>query len=226
MAEQLGLSLPSRAALGREDFFVGPPNALALTLIEDWRNWPDTKLMLNGPRASGKTHLAHVWAAMSGAQILDARSLAEADLTAIATGPLAVEDVHQLAQDAPGQTALFHLHNMMLADRHPLLLTGTGAVASWGLTLPDLVSRLQGTTATTLEPPDDALLAALLVKLFADRQLAPNRRVIDYLLPRMERSFEGATQLVAKLDAESLARQKPITLPLAKDVLGKEADID
>ena len=171
MAQQLGLNLPGRTARGRDDFFVAPSNRLALALIEGWRNWSGGKLVLSGPDGAGKTHLAHVWAELSGARIIASTSLASADVPFLATGPVAVEDVPDIAGDMAAQTALFHLHNLLLADGHALLLTGAGTAARWPITLPDLKSRIQGTTSIALEPPDDALLSAVLVKLLADRQL-------------------------------------------------------
>lgn len=219
MAQQLGFDLPSRTALERDAFFVAPSNALALAMIDGWARWASGKLVITGPLGAGKTHLTHVWAQMTGAQIIAARDLAEADIPTLARGPVAVEDVPDIAQDPAAQTALFHLHNMVLAEGHALLMTGAGAVPHWGLSLPDLVSRLRGTTSVALDPPDDALLAALLVKLLADRQLTPKPDLIPYLLGRMDRSFAAAIALVARLDAASLALKRPITRHLAAQVL-------
>jgi len=223
MATQLGLDLPVRTARGRGDFMVAPSNAIAVAMIEDWHNWPAAKMVLSGPRGAGKTHLTHVWADAAGAQIVAAASLAQADIPALARGPVAVEDVPDITDNSPAQTALFHLHNLVLADGHALLLTGTGAVAHWGLALPDLTSRLQGTLEARIEAPDDALLSAVLVKLMADRQLVPPPDLIAYLLSRMDRSFEAAQRTVAALDRESLARKRPVTRALAAQVLDKDA---
>lgn len=219
MAEQLGLSLPSRVARGRESFFVAPSNSMALALIEGWRNWPSGKLLLTGPAGSGKTHLAHVWATMTDARLVPARQLQPEEVPQLASGHLVVEDIPDIAGESTKEEALFHLHNLILAEGHPLLLTGTGPVAGWGITLPDLRSRLQGTTAATLEPPDDTLLQALLVKLLADRQLVPKPNLIPYLLGRMDRSFAAAIELIERLDAASLARKRPLTRALAAEVL-------
>lgn len=221
MAEQLGLELPSIAALGREDFLVAPSNALAVALIDSWPNWPSGKLALSGPAGSGKTHLTHVWAARSGAQILDAQALAEVDIPALASGPVAIENVPDIAGNEAAETALFHLHNLCLANGHALLVTGAGALPNWPIALPDLKSRLQGAVSAELAAPDDTLLAAVLVKQFADRQLAPPADVIPYLVKRIDRSFEAARDIVAILDHESLARKKPITRPFASAVLDK-----
>ena len=223
MAQQLGLDLPSRTALGRDAFFVSPSNAVALAMIDAWHDWAGDKLVLTGPEGAGKTHLTHVWAEMSGAGIISAKELRPEDVPALAQGPVAVEDVPDIAGNSEAETALFHLHNLALSEGHHLLFTGTGPVTQWGLRLPDLVSRLQGTTAAQLDAPDDSLLSALLVKLLADRQLTPKPDLIRYLLGRMDRSFAAAIDLVERLDAASLALKRPITRHLAVQVLDKDA---
>jgi chromosomal replication initiation ATPase DnaA len=221
MAEQLGFDLPSRTALGRDAFFVSPANAMALALVDSWPNWPASKLVLSGPSGSGKTHLAHVWADISGALIIDATDVAHADIPALAHHPVAVENVPMISGNLAAQTALFHLHNLVLAEGNTLLLTGAAPGALWGLELPDLMSRLQGTNEAALSPPDDALLSAVLVKLLADRQLNPKPDLIPYLLTRMDRSFAAAIDITRRLDVASLALKRPVTRSLAAQVLDK-----
>ncbi len=221
MGEQLSFDLPVRAALGRDDFFVSPANAQAVAMIEDWQGWPSRKLALAGPPGAGKTHLTHVWATLSGATIIAARDLAKADIAGLASGPLAVEDADEIAGNPEAEEALFHLHNLTLAEGHSLLLTAQNAPNFWPLTLPDLASRMQATTLAHLRAPDDALLAALLMKLFADRQLSPNPEILPYLARRMDRSFDAARRLVATLDETALTAGRPITRAMAAKVLDK-----
>ncbi|MCX7564831.1 chromosomal replication initiator DnaA [Sulfitobacter sp. F26169L] len=221
MATQLGLDLPVRTARERDDFLVAPSNAMAVALIENWRNWSGAKMVLSGPEGAGKTHLTHVWADAAQARIVSAADLTSADVPVLAQGCVAVEDVPEVAANPDAQTALFHLHNMVLAEGHSLLLTGTGAVAHWGISLPDLESRLRGTLEASIDAPDDALLSAVLVKLLGDRQLIPPPDLIPFLLKRMDRSFAAANRVVAELDRISLARKRPITRALAALVLDK-----
>lgn len=220
MPEQLAFELPLRAARGREDFFVSEANALALAQIDTWRDWAGGKLVLVGPKGSGKTHLAHVWAADSGAEIITARNLVGADIMGLCrAGAVVVEDIEKIAGTRPAEEALFHLHNLLLAEGGRLLVTARNAPNTWAITLPDLASRMQGTVTATLSPPDDSLLAALLVKLFNDRQLTVDLSLITYLLGRMERSFAAAQALVSELDHRALATGRKPGRRLAAEIL-------
>ena len=137
------------------------------------------------------------------------------------TTPIAVEDVDQIDDDMVAQTALFHLHNLMQAAGQPLLMTGTAPPRHWGMSLPDLQSRIDAAGHAALDAPDDTLLSAVIAKHFTDRQLIPRADVIPYLITHMERSFGAARDIVADLDAISLARKKPVTRALAAEVLDK-----
>lgn len=216
MERQLTLDLGRRPALGRAAFLVSASNARAVAMVEDWEHWPGGKLVLAGPEGAGKTHLAHVWAEMSGARITDARSV---DESALEAGCLVIEDVDRIAGDRAREERVFHLHNAVINRRGRLLLTGRGAPGSWGIALPDLASRLGAAGVARLDPPDEALLAGVLVKLFADRQVRARPLLIDYLLRRIDRSFAAAEAAVAAIDAAALAQGRPVGPRLAAEVL-------
>ncbi|MCK4711647.1 MAG: chromosomal replication initiator DnaA [Marinosulfonomonas sp.] len=219
MAQQMTFDLPVKTALGREDFFISAANALAVEMLENWPKWPNHKLALIGPKGAGKTHLTQVWAADTGATVIPARTLADADIPTLCQAPVAVEDIREIASDMPAQKALFHLHNLMQQIGTPLLLTADTPPNHWALSLPDLQSRMAAATITTLPPPDDALLSAVLVKLFADRQINVAPRLIAYLLKRMDRSFDAAGTLVAALDKAALTEGRAISQSVAARVL-------
>ncbi len=154
-----------------------------------------------------------------GPGFCSAREITGADIPAISAGPVAVEDVPLIAGQRVAETALFHLHNLALANGQTLMFTGAAPLATWPLALPDLKSRLQGAATAELAPPDDTLLAAVMAKLFGDRQLVPPAQVIQYLLPRIDRSFSAARDIVERLDRASLGQKRPITRHLARQVL-------
>jgi chromosomal replication initiation ATPase DnaA len=214
----LGLPSPGRPAQRREDFILSPANAHAAALTAQWREWPQARLALCGPAGSGKTHLTHVFMAESGAARIDAAALrAETAPALLARGALAVEDVDRMGAGA--EAALFHLMNLARQQRAALLLTGRPAPARWPVSLPDLASRLAALTPARLSPPDDALLEAVIAKAFVDRSLTFEPALPRWLALRIERSFAAAHAAVARLDAESLARHRPLTRRLAAELL-------
>ena len=223
LSDQLSFDLPARPVLGRDDFYVSPANALAVATVE-MPHWPGGKLVLTGPSGAGKTHLAHVFADTTGARILSADELiigiAPGEIPVLAEAPLVVDGVPAIAGHPEAEAALFHLHNLILANGNRLLLTGRAAPRDWAMSLPDLQSRVMGSHHVALEEPDDALLAAVLAKLFIDRQLAPRPDVIPYLIANMDRSFADAAQIVAALDQTNMDEKRPITRPMASRVLG------
>ncbi|WP_171122428.1 MULTISPECIES: DnaA ATPase domain-containing protein [unclassified Ruegeria] len=223
MAQQLSFDLPAKTALGREDFFVSPANALAVAMISA-TSWPGNKLVLSGPAGAGKTHLAHVWAAETGGRIVQAKDITHDDVPTLAQSAIAVEDVPMIAGDIEQQKTLFHLHNLVLAEGNALLMTGRMAPKFWELPLPDLQSRIEGAHHVALDPPDDALLGAVLAKLFVDRQLNPGPEVIAYLVKHMDRRFETAASVVAQLDQLALSEKREITRALAVRALSSERD--
>ena len=209
---QLVLPLETRSAFGRADFIVAPGNRKALAFIDSWPSWPAPAAALYGPPASGKSHLAAVWAARSGAVVLEAAQLEGV----IPAGPLVVENV------SPGmaETPLFAL----LERGAPLLLTAQAPPADWLFTLPDLKSRANALLAFALWAPDDALLMGLAVKLFADRQVVVPEAVVTHLVRQLERSPSALRDFIARADAAALRDQKPINLQLIRALMAESQD--
>jgi ATPase involved in DNA replication initiation len=219
-ARQLPIPLVHPSASGRDDFIVGSANAEALATLDGFPDWPTPVTLLLGPAGSGKSHLARIFAERAGATIVGAGDVDALDPLDLAARPLVVEDA-----DGPGRddVALFHLLNAVRERGGHLLLTARDDPPVWGIGLADLLSRLRAARPLRLGAPDDELLARLLVKLFADRQIEVDRTVVDYLLPRIERSFAAASALVEDLDQGSLALGRKLTRPLAARLLGESA---
>lgn len=211
---QLVLDLGHDASYAREDFIRGEANATALALIDRWPDWPDRAVVVVGPEGSGKSHLAAIWAARSGAHGIAAAALGAADLPdLLAPGALVIENLGP--GDGLDERALFHLLNLVREERASLLITARSLPAGWTLQTPDLASRLRALPVVSLAPPDERLLRALLIKLAADRQLDLDDSVVNYLIVRVERSFAGVQQAIARLDHAAMQQKRPVTRALA-----------
>lgn len=221
-ARQYPLGLPPLERRTREDFLPAPANEAALAFIDSWPAWPGPALVLRGPAGSGKSHLAAIWQAASGALALPpARLAAEEPRTLLGEArAVLLEDLDAaLRRDRAIEQPLFALWTAMVERGGHMLITARSAASRWRVRLPDLASRLKGAAAVALKAPDDALLGALLVKLLSDRQLRVQPGVVAFLLPRLERSFAAVEAAVALLDRLALAEQRQITIPLARQAL-------
>jgi chromosomal replication initiation ATPase DnaA len=218
---QLVLSLDHVESFSRDDFIAGPSNAAPLALIDRWPDWPDRVVALVGPEGAGKSHLASIWGEKAGARFLSGRALDdEADLpAALSTGALVVED---LAAAQVDEIALFHLLNLAREEKADLLLIARTPPAAWPIALRDLNSRLRALPVVAVAAPDDVLLRAVAVKLAADRQIELDDALLNYLVHRVERSFAGVKDAVARLDREAMRQHRPVTRALAAELFRNE----
>ena len=217
MDRQFVLDLGHRPAVGRDDFLVTSGNQDAVAWIDRWPEWPGQALALFGPSGCGKSHLAQVFASRAGAHVL-----AASELTLSAVGALVETHMAVVIEDGEAMAdprALLHLFNGIRERGGHILLTAREAPARWAIELADLKSRLSSIQAVRISPPDDAMMEGVLVKLFADRQIAVEPEVITYLVRRIDRSFAAARDVVARADDAALAGKRAMTIPLLKQVL-------
>jgi hypothetical protein len=191
---QLGLPLAWPEGPGDDAFLVTPSNQRACQLLERWGTWPVMTAILVGPRKSGRSLLARVFAKRSGATIID-----DADLK-------------------PEQD-LFHAWNAAQADHRPQLFVANVAPPEWSVGIPDLRSRLAASPIAAIEPPDDELMAALLERQFSRRGLDARPDLIAWLVSRLERSHIAVIRAVDILDQDVLERRKRLSIPLARGTL-------
>jgi DnaA regulatory inactivator Hda len=226
MARQLPFDLAGPPSYDRADFLPAEANRAALAWIDRWPDWPDPAMVLVGPSGSGKTHLLHLWAARSGALLMSGQALDQAEV-AVAFDALgearhaAVDDADVVVGRPAAERNLLHVYNWLRERGGSLLLAARSAPARWAIGLPDLASRLRAAAVAELGPPDDALLGAVLVKLFHDRQLPIGEDVVQHLVMRMERSLSAARDIVARIDQRTLADKRAVTLKLLRDMAGE-----
>lgn len=219
---QLTFDLPHLSATGAEDFMVSSANRAASDMIERWPDWPAPAVFLAGPAGAGKSHLASIWMSRSHAVRCAAPDLAETSVGELIEAPAAV--IEDLDRGIGNEKALFYLLNQARDGRLSVLLSARVEPGDLTVTLPDLRSRLRALPVIQIGPPDDALLHALLVKLFADRQLRVGPNVISYLSTHMERSAEAAVRTVAEIDRIALATHRKATPALAGKALRNISD--
>jgi chromosomal replication initiation ATPase DnaA len=214
---QLTFHWPHSPSFAREDFLPAPSNLDALAAIELWPNWAGRMLMLVGPEGAGKSHLGAIWARAASAIILAGEGLDERSLKACARAhAVLIEDADSATR---AEALFFHLINTAMQNNAWLMLTCRTPPDAWGLTTPDLLSRLRLAPVVRLAAPDVELTEAVLFKLFSDRQLQVAPHVIAHIALRIERSLGAAREFVAILDNEALTQGRRITRAMASDAL-------
>jgi chromosomal replication initiation ATPase DnaA len=218
MARQLPLDLGHQPGHSRDDLVVSDENEAALRLIESWPNWTAPVAVLAGPAGSGKSHMVAIFSEETGA--LDASDDLDAAMAAAEEGrAIVVDDADRLPLT---ETELFHLINAVRGGGATLLLTARRFPANWILALPDLISRLKAAALVEIAEPGDALLSAVVMKLFADRQIEIEPHVVQFITRRIERSLGALPAIVARIDRAALERHRPITRALVAEVLSEE----
>lgn len=211
---QLPLEFSHDPGQSRDHLLVSAQNRAAVDMVEQWPDWPSPLVILAGPAGSGKTHLASIWCELAAAIKCEAGRI---DASALdSASPVLIDDADRSAID---ETGLFHLINAVRGQGRTMLLTARRFPSAWGVTLPDLASRLKTATLVELREPDDELLSGVITKLFADRQVEVDPSVVQYLVRRMERSLSTASALVERLDRLALERKTPVTRSLAAETI-------
>jgi chromosomal replication initiation ATPase DnaA len=220
---QFVLDLGHRPALGRADFLVSDCNEDAVAWVDRWPDWPSPGLVIWGPAASGKSHLGQVWRARVGAPMITPADLDEREPPDLVgeRGTVYFDGADGIAGNAHRERVALHVYNLIAERGGYILLSARTPPGRWPVTLADLQSRLNALPAVTIAPPDDAVLGAILLKLFTDRQLLVGAEVFQFATARMERSFEAAERLVAAVDAAALASQRRVTVPLLRQVFAQ-----
>lgn len=191
---QIALPLNWPVADREEDFLVADANRAAFDHLARWALWPVMATILTGPRKSGRSLLGRIFVRKTGGRLFD-------------------------DAERHDEEALFHAWNDAQARRKPLLIVADAPPPAWEIALPDLKSRIAATPHAAIEPPDDALLGDLIVKLLGDRGIAAPPELADYLVPRIERSYVAALNVVDILDSAMLSHHRRMTVPAARQAL-------
>ncbi len=222
--QQIPLDLGHRTAMGRDDFLVTTSNQDAVAWVDLWPEWPAPALVLYGEEASGKTHLGAVWAERANAICIKASTFCEDSAREIVAQNqnVIIEDADSLIGNLSGEKGLFHLYNIFKEEQRSFMMTLLEPPVRRQFALPDLASRMRAAPTVAIREPDDQLLTALLVKLFSDRQIRISAEALNYIIPRIERSFSAVRNLVEAADSRAMIEQRKISIPLLRELLNDD----
>ena len=216
MNDQLILKFPSHKAYKKEDFYVSPSNQEAYDFIDSWPRWIKRIINIFGPSGSGKSHLASILKNKTSCLKINSNELSEKTFLKFKTKEaLIIENLDEKVSEK----LLFSLWNIALQDNKYLLITSIKPISSYKFKLTDLISRVKSSLAIGIDLPGDDLISVILAKNFSDKQIKVEKKHIDYIIKRIDRSYEKISQFILTLDKYSLKKGSPFSLKLIKEVL-------
>ena len=216
MSDQLILKFPSHQAYKKEDFYVSPSNQKAYDFINSWPKWIKRTVNIFGPSGSGKSHLASILKSKTSCLQIETKKLSDEIFFKFKTKEtLIIENLDRKVSEK----LLFSLWNIALQDNKYLLITSKKPINSVKFKLRDLTSRVTSSLIIGINLPSDDLISVILAKNFSDKQITVEKKHIDYIIKRIDRSYEKISQFILTLDKYSLKKGSPFTLKLIKEVL-------
>jgi len=216
MNDQLILKFPSHQAYRKEDFYVSPSNQEAYDFINSWPRWIKKIVNIFGPSGSGKSHLASILKNKTSYLKINSNELNEKIFTRYKIKEaLIIENLDEKISEK----LLFALWNVAMQDNKYLMITSKKPIASYKFKLKDLTSRVKSSLIIGIKLPSDDLISVIIAKSFSDKQIKVEKKHIDYIIKRIDRSYEKISQFILTLDKYSLKKRKPFSLKLIKEVL-------
>ena len=216
MSDQLILKFPSYQAYKKEDFYVSPSNQEAYDFINSWPKWIKRTVNIFGPSGSGKSHLASILKSKTSCLQIETKKLSDEIFFKFKTKEtLIIENLDRKVSEK----LLFSLWNIALQDNKYLLITSKKPINSFKFKLRDLTSRVTSSLIIGINLPSDDLISVILAKNFSDKQITVEKKHIDYIIKRIDRSYEKISQFILTLDKYSLKKGSPFGLKLIKEVL-------
>ena len=216
MNDQLILKFPSHEAYKKEDFYVSPSNQEAYDFINSWPKWIKRTINIFGPSGSGKSHLAFMLKNKTSCLLIDSKKLNENIFLKFKTSEALIIDN---LDEKVSEKLLFSLWNIALQDNKYFLITSKKPINSYKFKLNDLISRVNSSLIIGINLPSDDLISVILAKNFSDKQIKVEKKHIDYIIKRIDRSYEKISQFILTLDKYSLKKGNPFSLKLIKEVI-------
>ena len=216
MSDQLILKFPSHQAYKKEDFYVSPSNQEAYDFINSWPKWVKRTINIFGPSGSGKSHLASMLKSKTSYLQIEAKNLDDEIFFKFKTKEtLIIENIDEKISEK----LLYSLWNTILQDNKYFLITSQKPINSFKFKLRDLMSRVNSSLIIGINLPSDDLISVILAKNFSDKQIKVEKKHIDYIIKRIDRSYEKISQFILTLDKYSLKKGSPFSLKMIKEVL-------
>tara|TARA_B100001123_G_scaffold359547_1_gene415080 strand:- start:386 stop:1045 length:660 start_codon:yes stop_codon:yes gene_type:complete len=216
MNDQLILKFPSNTAYLKEDFYVSSSNQEAYDFINGWPKWVKKIVNIFGPSGSGKTHIASILKSKTSFLEIEANKIDEKIFFDFKSKEaLIIENLTEKISE----NLLFSLWNTVLQDNKYLMITSDKPISTFKFNLSDLKSRITSCVSIGIQLPSDELISVILSKNFSDKQIKVEKRHIDYIVKRIDRSYEKISQFISILDKYSLKKGTPFSLKLIKEVL-------
>ncbi len=216
MTDQLLFKFPSKQIYLKEDFYVSPSNQEAYDFVNIWPKWFKRIVNIFGPSGSGKTHLTSIFKNKTSTMLIQSDELNDkVFLKFKIKEALIIENLKQ----SVSENILFSLWNTALQDNKYILITSEKPISSFKYKIPDLKSRVDSAEFIGIKLPSDDLISVILAKNFSDKQIKVEKKHIDYIIKRIDRSYEKISQFISTLDKYSLKKGTPFGLKLIKEVL-------
>ena len=216
MSDQLILKFPSQQVYKKEDFYISPSNSEAYDFINSWPKWLKRNVNIFGPSGSGKTHLVSILKNKTSCLYVNSKELNEKIFSKFKLKEvLIIENLDEKISEK----LLFSIWNLAMQDNKYLLITSKKPINSYKFKLPDLLSRANSILTIGIKLPSDDLISVILAKNFSDKQIKVEKKHIDYIIKRIDRSYEKISQFILTLDKYSLKKGSPFSLKLIKEVL-------
>ena len=216
MNDQLILKFPNQKAYKKEDFYVSPSNKEAYDLINSWPRWIKKNVNIYGPHGSGKSHLASILKTKASTIQVDSKKLDENLFLRFKSKEiLIIENLDEKVSE----DMLFSLWNAALHDNKYFLITSVKPINWYKFKLNDLTSRVNSSLTIGINLPSDDLISVIIAKNFSDKQIKVEKKHIEYIIKRIDRSYEKIFQFISTLDKYSLKKGTPFSIKLIKEVL-------
>ncbi len=213
---QLLLDLDHKKNFNDHDYYVSKSNYFAFSIIDKWPKWEKKILNIYGEKFSGKTHLANIFRSKSNALLINNSNIKDDIFKKVKLFESIIIDDFKNNFD---EKIIYSIFNLVDQDNKYLLINSEKPFNEIGFKLPDMISRSKNCLLAELESPDDDLIFAIIIKNFSDRQIKLEKKIIEFIINRIDRSYSKIYEFIYKIDELSLKKKKPINLKTIKEIL-------